>query len=176
MGAFPAPSKPSGTDSKSGWPRETATRHWLQAANHNFLRGHSPWTTKLLLLFRQVRLEDFHGLFDLGIAALEEIIGRVIDVHVRRHAVVLQVGVVDVPQSRRLGVRIVEPSISVYAPVPITAPYVVTPTTLPSFNVLKPSGKTSASEVERSLAMTTIGPKNRASGRVTCTEPRARVY
>src|SRR5215204_1854595 len=57
------------------------------------------------------------------------------------------------------GVRIVEPSSSVYDPVPITAPIVGTPTVLPSPSCLKPAGNISASDAERSFCITTIGPK-----------------
>src|SRR4029453_8284672 len=52
------------------------------------------------------------------------------------------------------GVRIVEPSSSVYAPVPITAPIVGTPTTLPRPSALKPAGNISASDAERSFSIT----------------------
>src|SRR5437588_446083 len=45
------------------------------------------------------------------------------------------------------GVRIVEPSSSVYDPVPITAAIVGTPTTLPRPSALKPAGNISASDV-----------------------------
>ena len=56
------------------------------------------------------------------------------------------------------GVRIAEPSSSVYDPVPMTAPIVGTPTTLPRPSALKPAGNISASDAERSFCITTIGP------------------
>jgi hypothetical protein len=58
----------------------------------------------------------------------------------------------------KAGVRIVEPSSKEYAPVPITAAIVGTPTTLPRPSALKPAGNISASDAERSFCITTIGP------------------
>ena len=56
------------------------------------------------------------------------------------------------------GVLMLDPSASVYDPVPITAPIVGTPTVLPSLRSLNPCGNISASDAERSFCITTIGP------------------
>ena len=62
------------------------------------------------------------------------------------------------------GVRMAEPSSSVKEPVPITAPEVGTPTSLPRPRARKPSGNISASLAERSFCSTTMGPKKAGTG------------
>src|ERR1044072_6784463 len=70
------------------------------------------------------------------------------------------------------GVRTVEPSIKLELPVPITAPIVGVPITLPSPNARKPAGNISAFEAERQVCNTTFGPKKPANGRLVASVPR----
>ena len=99
----------------------------------------------LLLPGDHVALQHLDGLVELGVDALGELVGMVLDEHVRRARLPSPCSRPWSCTRRCAGCGSIEPSISCTEPVPMTKPPVGWPTSLPSPSVRKALGKISAS-------------------------------